>query len=188
MGGKNIHGGAGHKKFARKHNAGSSKNTRLKVSENEYEVYGIATKLLGNNMFHCHCIDNVVRLCHIRGKFTGRSKRDNMVECGKWVLVGLREWNDSKSTDAKMQHSDLLEVYSDMDKQRLKECVNADWDILENNDITKETLGGHHDEANVVFGTDQDFERDRLIAEMESTTAQRITFNVDNEEIDINDI
>jgi initiation factor 1A len=193
MGGKNIHGGAGHKKFARKHNAGGSKNNRLKVAENEYEIYGIATNMLGNNMFHCHCIDNVIRLCHIRGKFTGRSKRDNMVESGKWVLVGLRDWTDSKTENdnKKMQHSDLLEVYSEMDKHRLKECVNANWSVLENNDVTRDLCGTNEIEPGFVFGTDQDFERDKLIEEMQSSSAQRITFNVDNEmndEIDINDI
>jgi initiation factor 1A len=188
MGGKkNVHGGAGHKKFARKHNVNnSSKNNRLKIAEDELEKYGIATKMLGNNMFHVHCIDNVVRLCHIRGKFTGRSKRDNMVELGKWVLVGLREWKEDKSQN-KMQQSDLLEVYNDLDKQRLRECVNADWFNLENNDVTKETLGFTAD-TNIIFGTDQDFNRDRFIEEMNSAGAQRIAFQMDSEEIDVNDI
>ena len=30
--------------------------------------------------------------CHMGGKFRGRNKRQNIVEKGKWLLVGLREW------------------------------------------------------------------------------------------------
>jgi initiation factor 1A len=188
MGGKNIQGGSSHKKFGRKYASGNSKNNRLRTSENECEIYAIATKMLGNNMFHCHCIDEVVRLCHIRGKFTGRSKRDNFVECGKWILIGLREWSNCDET---MQHADLLEVYNEMDKQRLKESVTDNWIILDNNDVTKETLGGHIDDSDNIFGTDKDFERDRFIEEMKSSTTTKITLNIDNdldEEVDINDI
>jgi initiation factor 1A len=75
---KNTHGGSGHKKFGRKYTT-SKHSSRLRISENEYEIYAIATKMLGNNMIHCHCIDGIPRLGHIRGKFTGRGKRDNMI-------------------------------------------------------------------------------------------------------------
>ena len=89
---KNTHGGSGHKKFARKHTSGAKSN-KLRISEDEGEIYAIVTKMLGNGMFHCHCIDGTIRLGHIRGKFTGRGKRDNLVESGKWLLIGLREWD-----------------------------------------------------------------------------------------------
>ena len=182
---KNTHGGSGHKKFARKHTSGAKSN-KLRVSEDEGEIYAIVTKMLGNGMFHCHCIDGTLRLGHIRGKFTGRGKRDNMVEGGKWVLIGLREWDipSEKSSSIskgkeKIQQCDLLEVYSDLDKQRLRESVSEDWHILDTNDVSKVNLG----EASAigddfVFGTDRDFERDRLIQEMQSSTAERITLRV----------
>lgn len=98
---KNTQGGSSHKKFARKFNTGGIKNNKLRVSEDEGEIYGIVIKMLGNNMFHCHCMDGIIRLGHIRGKFTGRGKRDNMVECGKWVLIGLREWDISEKSSSK---------------------------------------------------------------------------------------
>ena len=163
---KNTHGGSGHKKFGRKFTT-SAKNNRLRVSEDECEVYAIVTKMLGNNMFHCHCIDNVIRLGHIRGKFTGRGKRDNMVQGGKWVLIGLREWDTSSvkpSTKAKMQQCDLLEVYSDSDKLRLKDSISENWNVLDKNDVsraaTSETMD---DNDGFTFGTDADFDRERLI-------------------------
>lgn len=187
--GKNIHGGAGHKKFARKYASAPKNNNKLRVSEDEGELYAIVTKMLGNNMFHCYCIDGKTRLGHIRGKFTGRGKRDNMVEGGKWVLVGLREWDKPSSVKDKMQQCDLLEVYTDTDKHRLKESVSQNWSVLDSNDVSKTTLDTT-DEDDVVFGTERDFERDRLLEEMKNTNMERIQFNESNEEeeVDVDDI
>ena len=188
---KNTHGGSGHKKFARKHTSGS-KAIKLRISEDEGEIYAIVTKMLGNNMFHCHCIDGTIRLGHIRGKFTGRGKRDNMVECGKWILIGLREWDVSSEKSSsmskvkvKVNQCDLLEVYSDSDKYRLKESVLANWNILDSNDVSKTTLGETGSVNEFTFGTDKDFERDRLIEEMKSSTTEKITLRVTDAEIDI---
>lgn len=188
---KNTHGGSGHKKFARKHNTKS--NNKLRMSNDECEIYGIVTRMLGNGMFYCHCIDNVVRLGHIRGKFTGRNKRDNIVEIGKWVLIGLREWDTSTSTKDKLQQCDLLEVYTDTDKQRLKDTLTENWSILDSNDLSKTKLGENTTSLNddIVFGTDQDFERERLIEEMKTDTIKKIVFKMDDDnddEIDVNDI
>lgn len=177
---KNTHGGSGHKKFARKHTSGSKSN-KLRVSEDEGELYSIVTNLLGNGMFHCLCIDGTIRLGHIRGKFTGRGKRDNLVELGKWILVGLREWDihSEKSSSIskgkeKMQQCDLLEVYSDSDKQRLRETISENWSILDCNDKTKVSIGDATLDDNITFGTERDFEREKLIEEMKSNT-DRIT-------------
>ena len=38
------------------------------------------------------CNDNQKRLCHIRGKFRGRGKRDNLVTRNAYILVGKRDW------------------------------------------------------------------------------------------------
>lgn len=181
---KNTHGGSGHKKFGRKHTSGGKSN-KLRLSEDEGEIYAIVTKMLGNGMFHCHCIDNTIRLGHIRGKFSGRGKRDNMVEGGKWVLIGLREWDvpSEKSSSLskgkeKMQQCDLLEVYADSDKQRLRETVSENWSTLDSNDVSKTTLGEAKDDDNIIFGSERDFERSRLIEEMKSSTVERITLRV----------
>ena len=200
---KNTQGGSSHKKFARKHTGGSVRNNnKLRVSEDEGEIYSIVTKMLGNGMFHCFCIDGYIRLGHIRGKFTGRGKRDNIVEIGKWVLIGLREWDVPSENSSnvlkqkeKIQHCDLLEVYSDIDKHRLRETVQLNWQSLDNNDVSRDNLKDTTDTMNeVVFGTERDFEREQLIAEMNSVTAEKITFKLgdyqDNkeEEINIDDI
>lgn len=186
-----MQGGSSHKKFARKFNTGGIKNNKLRVSEDEGEIYGIVIKMLGNNMFHCHCMDGIIRLGHIRGKFTGRGKRDNMVECGKWVLIGLREWDVSEKSSSmlrkgKMQQCDLLEIYSDADKLRLRESVLENWKLFDNNEAFKT-----ENEDDIIFGSDRDFERDNLIREMNSSASERITLNIeekDEEEINFDDI
>jgi translation initiation factor 1A len=186
---RNTHGGSGHKKFARKHTNGGAKSNKLRISEDEGEIYAIVTKMLGNGMFHCFCIDGVVRLGHIRGKFTGRGKRDNMVESGKWVLIGLREWDVpsekpsiSKVKD-KIQQCDLLEVYSDTDKLRLRETVLENWSILDQHDVSKEIIKELDESSEgFYFGSDRDFDRQRLIEEMNSATSRRITMNSEEKE------
>jgi initiation factor 1A len=191
---KNTHGGSGHKKFGRKFTVGAKSN-KLRVSEDIGEIYAIVTKTLGNNMFHCCCIDKVTRLGHIRGKFTGRGKRDNMIQGGKWVLIGLREWDATgEKAGKKMQQCDLLEVYSDSDKLHLKDSVSEDWSILDKNDISRSSAEETTEESDgFAFGTDRDFERERLIEEMKSATSQKITMKIDEkeeeeEEINIDDI
>jgi translation initiation factor IF-1 len=195
--GKNVHGGSGHKKFARKHNSGNS-NQNLRVSLQEDEVYAIVIKMLGNNMFHCIGIDSVPRLGRIRGKFTGRGKRDNMVAVGTWVLIGLREWGNTESrpqesaNKKKLNECDLLEVYNDSDKLRLTDTVSAPWHILSNHDETKKVTGLTEIDSSFTFATEKDIERERLIDEINSDTVKKVkltTYTDDaEEEINIDDI
>lgn len=152
---KNTHGGNKHKQFARKHAtemAASASSSHTRVSTDPNEVYAVVIRMLGNGMFHCYCMDRATRLGHMRGKFSGRGKRDNMVKVGTWVLIGLREWEQSGATGAtgagkshKMQHCDLLNVYSDTDKVRLRGTVRANWSSF---DSYCDTLSGHAEKLN----------------------------------------
>jgi initiation factor 1A len=202
---KNTQGGSSHKKFARKHNTAVINKNKLRISEDEGEIYAIVTKMLGNGMFHCHCLDDTVRLGHIRGKFSGRGKRDNFVEAGKWVLIGLREWDvpSVKTTSAliktnnKMQQCDLLEIYSDIDKQRLREIVTENWQPLDNNDISKDKFTDQSNNDGFIFSTDRDIEREKIIEEMNSSTVEKITMKLsenteqhegEDEQVNVDDI
>ena len=111
---KNSGGGNKAKKFASKTLNMSNRATRF-ASETG-EVYAIVTKLMGSNICEVLCIDGCHRLCVIRGKFLGKGKRDNILVRGKWVLIGLREWEVTKKEKEKC---DLLEVYNDTDKEKL---------------------------------------------------------------------
>ena len=116
---KNVTGGNKMKGQARKNSTSSRQVTKLRVVEEEGEVYAQVSAMLGNGMCHVDTEDYKL-LCIIRGKFRGRGKRDNLLKKGTWVLVGLREWDGTGDHGAKMQKCDLLEVYTDHDKDRLK--------------------------------------------------------------------
>ena len=100
---KNTQGGSKHKGMARKLvNAPISAKPRL--SECDDECYAVVTKMLGNGMCHVDLSyqTNIVRdtVCHIRGKFRGRNKKNNLVQTNNFILVGLRTWeNPIKNCD-----------------------------------------------------------------------------------------
>ena len=199
---KNTHGGSGHKKFARKHttNKGGSK---LRVAEEEGEVYAIVTALNGNNMFTCYCIDGYNRLGRIRGKFSGgRGKRDNRLVIGTWVLVGLREWDidslpvktETSLKKQKMQECDLLEVYSDSDKCQLMDTEDENWSALITNDRSRLAVEGTATaDCDIIFASEKDIERAELLEKMNSDAEKKISMNkssIEEEdvEVDFNDI
>ena len=116
-------GGNKAKKFARKSvNNISDRSTRYAIEDGE--IYAVVTKMMGNNICQVICIDGKTRLCIIRRKFTGKGKRDNFLVRGKWVLVGLRDWEVVKEDKEKC---DLLEVYSDYNKEMLIKNTNEDF-------------------------------------------------------------
>ena len=60
--------------------------------------------------------DGKKRICTIRQKFRGRSKRDHTIVIASWVLVGKRDWETTK--EGRLDKCDLLEVYSDADIEK----------------------------------------------------------------------
>jgi initiation factor 1A len=78
----------------------------------EGEVYAVVTKMLGNCRCHVVGLDGHTLMCIIRKKFTGKHRQ--LLQPGTWVLVGLRDWETP--TD-KLPKCDLLECYSEQDKQ-----------------------------------------------------------------------
>ena len=125
---KNTMGGCNGKKVAHKHAVKSTKSG-LRISQNKSEIYGVVKRLNGNT-FDVTCIDEKERRCFIRGKFKGRGKRDNIIEVDKWVLIGLREFQQVPSEvvlvngKKEMEMCDLLEVYSSSEKETLKRTHN----------------------------------------------------------------
>ena len=124
---KNEKGGCNGKKVAHKHAVKSTKSG-LRISQNKSEIYGTVKRLNGNT-FDVTCIDDKERRCFIRGKFKGRGKRDNIIEVDKWVLIGIREFQQAPGENAiksnskgkkEMEMCDLLEVYSSGERDALK--------------------------------------------------------------------
>ena len=107
-------GGNKAKKFASKSLNISDRATRFSTEDGE--KYAVVQRMMGNNICEVLCIDGKIRNCVIRGKFSGRGKRDNRLSRGIWVLIGLRDWEISTKEKEKC---DLLEVYNDNDKEKL---------------------------------------------------------------------
>lgn len=117
---KNTKGGNKAKKQGRKFAEPRDPNQiKARFVEDEDELYACCTKQLGNGMCRVICIDGVERLCIIRKKFKGRGRRDNTLTMGTWCIVGKRSFETS--VEGKLDKTDLLEVYSDIEKKKVIE-------------------------------------------------------------------
>lgn len=121
------YGGNKAKKIGRKF-ANKETNYNVRLAKLDEEKYGCVTKLYGNGRAEVKCIDNVFRMLIIRKKFKGRSRRDNNIEPGVWVLVGLRGFEVLK--EGTKENCDLLEVYNNNDIEIIKESVDLPWLIF----------------------------------------------------------
>lgn len=136
---KNL-GGNKSKGFARKNLV--KREHALRVATEEGEIYAQAVKVMGGSIASAIDIDGNPLRAHIRGKFRGRGKRDNFIGPGTWLLVGLHSWEgDKTSKTSEMRNCDILEVYSDADKNRLKSSVTSvNWSrfVLNDNKTLKD--------------------------------------------------
>lgn len=153
---KNIHGGSHAKKYASKHTKQTQRGLRLAVEEEE--LYGIIIKKLGNGHMMVLMLNNnkgETVMCHIGGKF----KRET-ITCFSYVLVGKREWQTVSSKSAH-QMVDLLEVYNDLEKNKLLKISGINWEILaEVDESVGSTMGEDND---VEFSNETQVGLDELI-------------------------
>lgn len=134
---KNIKGGSNHKKMARKNVYQPTRSTRLRTAEDGgLELYAQVVSICGGGVCRVLCIDGYERLCIIRKKFKGRGIHNNFISVGKWILVGSREFETSNigTNKTKLDKCDLLEVYSELDKEKLKNISSVNWNLFITND------------------------------------------------------
>ena len=141
--------------------------------------------MYGNGRAEVLCIDSMTdsttRILIIRKKFKGRSRRDNNLEVGTWVLAGVRLWEVIK--EGAKETCDLLEVYNNNDIETIKETVNLPWTLFKN--IGKiDTMNDNIKDDNIDFKNMG-----------EAITLEDISENSDSElnsnnssEVDIDDI
>lgn len=183
-------GGNKAKGFARKNMVKTSHS--LRVLQETGEIYAQAVKILGGAM--CRVVDlaGVEMNCHIRGKFRGRGKRDNTIVSGTWLLVGLREW-EREPMKGKLLNCDLIEVYSDGDKSRLKNSVTSvDWTpFVVNDSRTVCDLDATSEDFDIEF-TDDKTEEYKALIEAHVSSGKSAVISTegddDDEEINIDDI
>jgi initiation factor 1A len=177
------------RKFVQSENKKDTKTIR--ESEDELEIYAQVEKVLGNGMYNVICIDGKNRLCHSAGKFRGRNKKDNFVSLGTWLLVGLRAYEAGRS-NKKLENCDLLEVYSDIEKEKLKTTVNQDWSVFIKNDAANSftTQQVVESSENVVFGDAKTMEYHALMAAESAKPSEKrgIVTVAGGDQVDIDDI
>ena len=184
---KNTAGGNKAKGFARK-NTNTKSEAKLRLSENENEKYAMVEKMNGNGMCDVLCIDGVVRLLHIRGKFRGRGKRDNVIDKSSWLLVGIRDYESVK--EGKKQNCDLLEVYNDNEKNKLRNTITTiNWSIfIAKENINNNNNNGEFEDDGIKFMDEQEQEYMDLIEKQHKEKSETITATEEDEEICLDDL
>lgn len=181
---KNTHGGNKSKGMARK--GFIKKANSLRIAQEDGEIYAQAVKVMGGAIASATDVDGAPLEVHIRGKFRGRGKRDNFISPGTWLLVGLHSWEGDKTTG--VRKCDLLEVYNEDDKNRLRETVTSvNWSKFVSAD-TKIISATDKFESDIVFTDDVTQEYEDLINNELNNSKNTKTTIIDDEEIDFNDI
>jgi translation initiation factor IF-1 len=180
---KNEGGGCNGKKVARKHKT-KGKN-ELRLSNSADEKYAIVKKLLGNTC-DVICEDGVNRRCIIRGKFTGRNKRDNMLDSGTYILIGMREWVDEAghsrhADDNNVKYCDLLEVYNSMERDILRRTHNIFSSL-------KDESGNKYDDrdTSVMFVDENTLKYQNVIKKMEGNKSSSGSGESESDEDELN--
>jgi hypothetical protein len=185
---KNTTGGSKAKGQARK-SVSQAPSQKIRLAVDEDEVYARVTASLGNGMCEVICIDKKRRLCHIRGIFRGRGKRDNFITRNTYLLIGKRSWEGDEEKvvkgKIKLPNCDLLEVYSDHEMDRIKsmETKDNDWSIF----IEEKAIVPCDASAEIVFNdnvADDDYVK--IMADFEEKDSAVI--NINNEIINVDDI
>jgi hypothetical protein len=183
---RNTHGGNKSKGMARKNL--TKRDNALRIAEEEGEIYAQAVKVLGGSIASAIDLEGKPLRAHIRGKFRGRGKRDNFIGAGTWLLVGLHSWETDKEKPNTIRNCDILEVYNDSDKTRLKNNVTSvKWDTFIINDTkTFGSEGKEGDDSGILFDDQDKQEYEDIIAAQATTSTSN--FIIDGDEVDINDI
>ena len=190
-------GGNKAKGYARK-NCSTKKENVLRVVEEEGEVYAQVTKIYGGRMCQVQTLDGTIMNCHIRGNFARpRGKRDNFINVNTWLIVGLREW-ENQEAKGKTLNCDLLEVYSDADKLKLRNNVtNVNWNKFVANDQRSLNSNSNDDDyidddefAGFKFADETSIEYEELIKKQieDSKAGVANNFTSVEEEVNVDDI
>jgi hypothetical protein len=171
---KNTKGGKSHKSVARKFF--QNKSSIVRTPSNELESFGVVFR---HNGFTCTVynvfLDNIIT-CHIRGKFRGRSKLNNLVSPGKIVLIGLRDFEAPNYTSC-----DLLEVY---EHDEVNQLINTEY----GSDIHR-LLSNYNNTNNFSSAHSNTFDFDTGVSSETTENNESSTqLQYDYSEIDISDI
>ena len=181
---KNITGGNKSKKQARGSGAAVSQNKHVRIAIEDGEIYAVVTKINGGNNCQIMCNDGIARCCLIRNKFKAFGKRENTISVGIWILAGVRLWESRASG---VQKCDLLEVYSDTEKDYLKQNETCNFNHLLNAIEADRSGGGAVMFSNTIDNDDNGngMKEDNLIDETDDVLMEE---EEEEEEEEVNSI
>jgi len=189
---KNSFGGNKSKRTARKNVDNESSTARqLRVLLKNRECYAIVTKIHGGGMVEASCYDGKPRLCVIPGKFKGRGRSSNRIEIGKWVMVGIRDW-EVRSDGT--QKCDLLHLYSDPEKDKLiaRSDINFAHLIavmkLTGDKAAASVVENDEDYDGITFTNNKTVKYEEIISENDKNNKNKNVILVKDENFNIDDI
>lgn len=113
-------GGNKSKKVARKNVGLNNSNSQdVRLISDPCEMYAAVTKIYSSRRCDVMGTDGNIYQCNVRGKFL-KNKRggNNALALGVWIIIGFYDWEvrgDGSKT------CDLLEIYSPIEKEKLKQ-------------------------------------------------------------------
>jgi len=110
-------GGNKSKKVARK-NVSNTTTQDVRKAVDASEMYAAVTKIYSSQRCSVLGADGNPYQCTIRGKFLKNKRSGDGLVIGAWVLIGFYEWEVRSDGSKKC---DLLEIYSNMEKDKLKQ-------------------------------------------------------------------
>jgi translation initiation factor IF-1 len=161
---RNITGGNSSKGLARKDQVKGS--SHIQLSTDPLEQYACVTKAFGNGMVEIFTNDNVRLIGHIRNKFRGKQKRNNLITVNSLVLVGLRDYEKPP------KNCDILTIYDDIQVEQMKLMPNIKIDH-----ILKLKLGVTASNTNSNIELDLDFTKDADADEEEESIVKQTKSN-----------
>jgi hypothetical protein len=180
-------GGNKQKKLGRKH-LSVSQDLKTRFSTSEEEIYACCTKIIGQGYFEVLCIDNINRLCIARKKFKGRSKRDNLINVGTKLLIGVRAYETKRKN--KLEKCDLLEVYKEHNYNKIVQHeTKYNWSIF--NDVGIIDKYNNKNDSNIIFTIEEEEQNTSNPIKEDVTIEEDTTIEEDEEDeedIDIDDI
>ena len=179
---KNTVGGSKTKGFARKAFT-QAKSTFVRIPTNEFEHIACVTKVFGNGRIEVKTTYDVIVQSVIRNKFRGKTKKNNMISVGSFLLIGLYDWEKPK-----FKNSDVMDVYSPDDilllyninsvrfaefESRMRNYVNPSSASFSNHAISETD--------DVIFSTNEMYDDDILLDMTSPDTDDVDTYSVSNQ-------
>ena len=84
----NFKGGKAYKK-----KKGGEQNAIIQIDRQPDQQVARVIRVLGNRNMLCYCNDNLIRVCHVRGKLRNRV----YIELGDVILISLRDFDEDAS-------------------------------------------------------------------------------------------